>query len=270
MNYDPIKYSLGTFFNKSVVLRKIFYLLLDVLLLRAWHIKKAVNAWSKQRSHSEAFILDAGSGFGQYSYYLARKCKTWNVLGIDVKQEQIADCNDFAAKIGYENRMNFIEGDLTKFVSEKPCDMILSVDVMEHILDDVQVFKNFNASLKENGMLLISTPSNLGGSDVDDEHDESFIGEHVRDGYSIEDITFKLQDAGFKSVDATYSYGKAGHISWILSMKLPISLLNVSKLFFILLPFYYCLIFWFCLLLNAIDVRCKSDAGTGLIVKAYK
>ncbi|MCQ2607913.1 MAG: class I SAM-dependent methyltransferase [Bacteroidales bacterium] len=269
MNYDPIKFSLGTVFNKSPFLRKVFYLLLDILLLRAWHIKKAVASWKKQQNKPVS-IIDAGCGFGQYSYYLARQNAAWNVLGIDVKQEQVADCNSFAKQIGFENRLSFAEGDLTTFVAEKPADMILSVDVMEHILDDVQVFKNFAASLQTNGLLLISTPSNLGGSDVHEEDGESFIGEHVRDGYSIEDITAKLQMAGFTNIEAAYSYGTAGHISWILSMKLPISVLNISKLFFILLPFYYLAIFWFCLILNAIDVLFEQKQGSGLIVKAYK
>lgn len=268
MNYDPIKFSLGTFFKKSPFLRKLFYLLLDILLLRAWHIKKVICAWKKKQSEAVG-IIDAGSGFGQYSYYLARQNEKWNVVGIDVKQEQIDDCNDFAKQIGYENRMRFIEGDLTTYVSQNPVDLILSVDVMEHILEDETVFSNFYKSLKNNGLLLISTPSNLGGSDVD-EDGELFIGEHVRDGYSIEDITNKLKRAGFSNVEASYSYGLPGHISWILSMKLSISLLNISKLFFILLPFYYLAIYWLCLILNALDVLCEQKEGTGLIVKAYK
>lgn len=269
MNYDPIKFSLGTFFNKSPFLRKVFYILLDILLLRAWHIKKAINAWKKGKEDSR-FIIDAGSGFGQYSYFLARQNSLWNVLGIDVKEEQIADCNNFSKQINFENRMKFAVGDLTTFISETPSDLILSVDVMEHILEDEQVFKNFYTSLKPQGMLLISTPSNLGGSDVDEEGGESFIGEHVRDGYSVDDITAKLTSAGFAKIQASYSYGLPGHISWILSMKLPISLLNISKLFFILLPFYYIAIFWLCIILNALDIVCEQKSGTGLIVKAYK
>ena len=267
MNYDPIKFSLGTFFNRSPFLRKVFYVLLDILLLRAWHIKLAIRKWNKK---SSAFIIDAGSGFGQYSYYLARQNSSWNVLGIDVKQEQIDDCNRFAQQIHFEDRMRFQEGDLTTFVSETPCDLILSVDVMEHILEDEQVFRNFYNSLQSKGMLLISTPSNLGGSDVHDDSEESFIGEHVRDGYGVDEITTKLKNAGFADVETHFSYGVPGHISWVLSMKWPISLLNISKLFFIILPFYYLAVFWICLILNFLDVICEHQAGTGPIVKAYK
>ena len=48
--------------------------------------------------------------------------------------------------------------------------IILSVDVMEHIEEDVLVFQNFYKSLKNNGVLLISTPSDKGGSDVHNDH----------------------------------------------------------------------------------------------------
>ena len=148
--------------------------------------------------------------------------------------------------------------------------LILSVDVMEHIEEDVQVFKNFYLSLKSNGILLISTPSDQGGSDVHDEHDTSFIAEHVRDGYNTNDIEEKLKSAGFSKVQTKFSYGSPGKISWKLSMKYPIILLNSSKLFFIILPFYYLVTFPFCLVFNFFDLTGNYNTGTGLMVKAWK
>ena len=141
---------------------------------------------------------------------------------------------------------------------------------MEHILEDEAVFQNFYHSLKSDGMLLISTPSDKGGSDAHDEHDKSFIGEHVRNGYNIDEIKTKLTNAGFKTIEARYSYGVPGHIAWMFSMKFPMEMLGASKLFFIILPFYYLLTFPFCLILNYFDVILKHKTGTGLIVKALK
>ncbi len=74
---------------------------------------------------------------------------------------------------------------MTQFVKPDEYNLIISIDVMEHITDDIQVFKNFYQSLKSGGILLISTPSDQGGSDVHDDEEKSFIAEHVRDGYSI-------------------------------------------------------------------------------------
>jgi hypothetical protein len=141
---------------------------------------------------------------------------------------------------------------------------------MEHILEDVTVFKNYVASMNKGGMLLISTPSDQGGSDVHDDGESSFIEEHVRDGYNIKEIENKLLEAGFSKVEARYSYGNPGKIAWRLSMKYPILMLGASKLFFIILPFYFLLVYPFAFLLNYFDTTTNHPTGTGLIVKAWK
>jgi len=268
MQYDPIKRSLGEVFNKRPFLRKLFYRMLDLLLLRTWHIKKEIRKWAAENK-SMRQIVDAGSGFGQYSYYLGKKSKDWKITGLDVKEEQIEDCNQFFSKIGFLH-VRFQSADLTRYDENNRFDMALSVDVMEHILEDVQVFKNLCKALKPGGMLLISTPSDQGGSDVHSHEHESFIEEHVRDGYNMDEIKEKLSRAGFSKSEARYSYGSPGKISWRLSMKYPILMLNASRIFFIVLPFYYLIVFPFALLLNYLDVQQHHKTGTGLIVKAWK
>ncbi|MCX6247554.1 MAG: class I SAM-dependent methyltransferase [Bacteroidetes bacterium] len=269
MQYDPIKKSLGQIFNKTPFLRILFYKLLDLLLLRTWHVKKEIRIWSRNHKGKQ-HILDAGSGFGQYTFFMSGKNKNWSVEAVDVKEEQIADCTTFFSRI---NRTNVVFGiaDLTTYHKPGTFDMILSVDVMEHIEEDERVFRNFYDSLTPGGMLLISTPSDQGGSDVHDHGEEaSFIDEHVRDGYNITEIQEKLKRAGFTRTEARYAYGKPGQTGWRLSMKYPIQMLNASKLFFILLPFYYILTFPFALIFNWMDLAGSHTTGTGLIVKAYK
>ena len=271
MQYDPIKRSLGKVFNQTPVLRQLFYQLLDLLLLRAWHIRKEL----RKRTHDVPevkTILDAGSGFGQYTYRMAKWFPKAEIKAVDIKPEQIEDCNLFMQKAGFDNRVKFEFADLTQFQENEKYDLILSVDVMEHIEEDVQVFKNFYASMKKGGMLLISTPSDQGGSDAHD-HEEGvhgFIEEHVRDGYNMGDIERKLKSVGFSKVSARYSYGTPGKISWRFSMKYPILMLGVSKLFYIILPFYYLIVFPFAIVLNFFDLAFNHKSGTGLIVKAWK
>jgi cyclopropane fatty-acyl-phospholipid synthase-like methyltransferase len=269
MQYDPIKRRLGKFFNRSPKLRIIFYKLLDLLLLRAWHIKRELRKFHRQ-NHGDMHILDAGSGFGQYTYFLSRLSGTSAIKGVDVKEEQIEDCTRFFKDIGKDNRVHFEMADLTKFTEENKYQLILCVDVMEHIGEDVLVFKNYAKSMTRGGMLLISTPSDQGGSDVHDHNDESFIEEHVRDGYNIKEIEEKLISAGFSKVLARYSYGWPGKISWRLSMKYPITMLNASKIFYVFLPVYYLVTFPFSLILNTLDIHLNHKTGTGLVVKAYK
>jgi SAM-dependent methyltransferase len=269
MQYYPIKRSLGSVFNRTPFLRKVFYHLLDLLLLRSWHVRREIRKWNAV-APAGATILDAGSGFGQYDFFLSALNPSWTIRGVDVKEEQIADCNAFFTKIGRKN-VSFAFADLTTYAEPSAYNLILSVDVMEHILEDVKVFENFHTSLRPGGMLLVSTPSDQGGSDVHDhDEEESFIEEHVRDGYNIDEIQEKLKKAGFSRTEAHYQYGKPGQMGWRLSMKYPIQMLGVSKLFFIILPFYYLLIFPFSLILNRMDVSRTHKSGTGLVVTAWK
>ena len=269
MQYEPIKRSLGRFFEGSPFLRKTLYFLLDLLLLRTWHVKKAIRKIALQFP-GEASVLDAGSGFGQYTWRMCRMNRKWKIRAVDINQEQVDDCNAFFRKTDLSDRAAFFTGDLTALNDRDCYDLILSVDVMEHIEEDVKVFQNFYNSLKNNGVLLISTPSDKGGSDVHVGHEESFIDEHVRDGYGIKEITEKLALSGFRNIEVHYTYGKPGNISWRLSMKYPVKMLNISYLFFILLPFYYLIFFPVSVILNIFDLMITHKTGTGLLVIAGK
>jgi len=269
MQYDPIKKRLGKIVNRSVVSRILFYKLLDILLLRAWYIKREIR-YFKHKTGNEADILDAGAGFGQYSYFMSSLSKNWRITAVELKSEEVDACNRFFSTIQHPQRTFFEEANLLIYRKQEGFDLILSVDVMEHILEDDRVFENFCFSLKPGGLLLISTPSDQGGSNVHHELDESFIDEHVRDGYNRDEITQKLRKAGFSRIDTYYSYGRYGTRSWKLSMKYPILMLNKSIVFFFILPLYYLLTIPLSLCFNLIDVNKKQQTGTGLIVKAWK
>jgi SAM-dependent methyltransferase len=269
MHYEPVKNILSRVFSGPLFMRKAFYFCLDTLLLRTWHVKRALKNIAFEIP-PDAAILDAGAGLGQYTWRMSRMRKGWDITAADIIEQQVNEGNDFINRAGLSARVKFIVADLTQYVQPGKFSLILSVDVMEHIKDDEAVFRNFAASMRDNGILLISTPSNLGGSDVHDEHDSSFIDEHVRDGYSIEEITAKLNRAGFSRVTAKYTYGFPGSISWRLSMKYPVKMLNMSYLFFIILPFYYIIVFPFSLILNFFDLCIEHKSGTGLLVTARK
>ena len=269
MQYDPVKRRLGVVFNSTPFLRKVFYRLLDLLLLRAWHIQKELRKWMADKRHKNLAVYDAGAGFGQYTFWLSGKLPRATFTAIDVKDEQVADCNQFFQKIG-RPQVKFEVGDVTRFQRPESFDLVMCVDVMEHILEDEAALRCYSTSLVKGGMLIISTPSDQGGSDVHEEGEGSFIEEHVRDGYNIDDIRAKCLRNGFSKVEARYSYGAPGKISWKLSMKWPLLMLQASKLFFIVLPFYYLIAYPIAFVLNILDVNGNHPTGTGLVVKAWK
>ncbi|MCX7834412.1 MAG: class I SAM-dependent methyltransferase [Ignavibacteria bacterium] len=267
MQYDPIKDIFGRIVSKNIFLRKIFYFLLDLLFLRTWYVKREIKNLFKKSSSLK--ILDAGTGFGQYTYFLAKYFKDSTIKAVDIKEEQIKDCKYFFKKLGMDN-VSFEYADLRKINSQNEFDLIISVDVMEHIVEDQLVFNNFSKALKIGGYLLINTPSDKGGSDVHTEGDRSFIEEHARDGYSIEDLKSKLKNSGLNIVNYKYSYGKFGRLYWLLGMKYPISLVGISKLFMIFLPFYYLITFIPIILFMVLDFYSQNNSGSGLVVIAKK
>lgn len=268
MHYEPIKHRIDRFISASPFLKKLFFRILDLYLLRTWHIHHELKEIFKIRK-DRINILDAGCGFGQYSWYISRKNKHAEITAVDISASHVEKAIDFFRKTGKKN-VHCHVADLTDYHEDEKFDLIISVDVMEHISDDRQVFSNFFRSLKPGGLLLISTPSDKGGSDVHEAHDTSFIEEHVRDGYSISDITEKLKSAGFAEVSCRYTYGNPGQLSWRLLMKIPVTMINKSKLSFIVLPFYLTIVILPCLFLNFLDLKIDHHTGTGLLVKARK
>jgi SAM-dependent methyltransferase len=269
MHYDPIKKQIGFIFNCCRTGRVVFFHLLDILLLRSWYVRREVRKW-KKTAPAGTRVLDAGSGFGQYVYFLSGLGKKLNIKGIDVKEEEIAVCEKFFGGSRSGGRVKFEKADLTTFVEPGEYDLVLCIDVLEHISNDTGVMKNLCESMKPGGMLIISTPSDQGGSDVHEEGDSSFIGEHVRDGYGSSEIREKLVSSGFSSVELIWSYGRWGQLSWRLSMKYPINMLNKGRVLLVLLPFYYLITLPFFLLFNFLDMASENKSGTGLIVKAVK
>ncbi len=118
MKYEPIKRTLGRFFARTPLLRKTLYFLLDVLLLRTWHVKKALRKIATQFP-GDALILDAGSGFGQYTWRMSSMNDHWKIKAYDINKEQVDDCNVFIGKTGLSQRVSFHTCNLTNLNDNK-------------------------------------------------------------------------------------------------------------------------------------------------------
>ena len=269
MYYDPIKDVFAAVIRKYPVLRSLFYKMLDVMFLRSWFVRRELRNLRRILGNKEISIYDAGTGYAQYAYFMARKLRPNNIYAVDVKDKWIKD-----SKVFFEgkklNHVSFGIEDLTQIGHENKFDLIVSVDVMEHIEDDVKVFGNFYKALKPGGFLLVNTPSIHGGSDVHEDSEESFIGEHARDGYSYEDLEQKLTPLGFTVFRYRYTYGFWGDKAWRLGIKYPMLLLNKSKLFLILLPFYYLVTFIFTFSMMYADYLGKNKVGAGINIIVRK
>ena len=258
MQYDKIKDKFAGWIDKFPFFRKLFYLLLDMLLLRQWYVKREIKKHFPK--DKPVRFYDAGAGFGQYSYFILKHFKKAKVHAVDLKMDYMNSFARYASKHSWQD-FTAQQADLTAYIPKDKFNLILAIDILEHIEDDEQVLRNFRQVLDKNGKLIISSPSNF---------DESarFAEEHVRPGYSKEKIISKLESTGFRIVSFDYSYGKWGHIAWLLTMKYPMRLLGISKLFFLLLPFYYLLFYPFSALFMLCDQNMNNKTGTGVIAVA--
>ncbi len=239
------------------------------MFLRSWYVRRELRELRKKLANSNIDIYDAGSGFGQYTYFMAAKLKPCNILSVDVKEDWVNDCKNFFKQKKIKN-VSFSIEDLTSINHQNKFDLIVCVDVMEHIPADQKVFSNFYNAMRKGGYLLINSPSIYGGSDVHQNEEESFIGEHARDGYSKEDLESKLHPLGFSTYKSRYTYGFWGDKAWRLGIKYPMLLLNISKLFLLILPLYYLLTFPFTLMMMNLDFTTESKTGSGINFIAKK
>src|SRR5512137_723756 len=104
MQYDPIKKKVGRAFSGPVFMRKIFYFTLDLLLLRAWHVKRALRK-TAAKYPGAASVLDAGAGFGQYTWRMSRMNTNWKIKAVDIDPEHIRDNTRFFTAAGLSGRI---------------------------------------------------------------------------------------------------------------------------------------------------------------------
>jgi len=274
MDYDPVKDRLGGFFWRGPARTRLFFRALDLVFLRSWYVRRRLRALLATLPEGRPVrVLDAGTGFGQYAYWLVANFPNVEVTAVDVKEEYLRRARTFLEKTPHAARVRFRVRDLTQPPPEDErgrYDLALSVDVMEHILDDRAVFRGFEAVLRPGGYAVVNTPSDLGGSGVTEAGEESFIGEHVREGYPYAELREKLETAGLPVVGHEYTYGPAGSLAWRLLVKGPIQALNRSWALAPLVALYYVPALPVGLALNALDLARPNARGTGHLMVARK
>jgi SAM-dependent methyltransferase len=265
MEYTPIKSIFRRLIRSRPGLTKTFFFALEKLFLRERYVKRELNRIiAKLPPQSE--ILDAGFGYGQYSYYLAKRYKNMRITALEIEDEYLDDFAEFIRHCGIEN-IQIQKADLTELKYNNRFDLIFCVDVMEHIEADTMVFHNFAQALKKGGLFLMHTPHIQGAKG---KGEGAFVGEHVRDGYRTRDIYYKLGESGFNPIGVEYTYWYFGAISWILLQKIPITALNLSKLFLLLLPFYYIIVLPLSLIAMSLDLKIKKNSGQGILATGRK
>lgn len=268
--YDPVKDRFATLIRHNRFLRTGFYKLLDTFFLRSWYVRKKLNQYAAQTEQNGDWkLLDAGSGFGQYDRFILREFKNVSVKAVDVKRDYLDDCRHYFAKEIQQERIKFEYANLLSLEESSRFDIAICIDVLEHITEDVQVMENLNRALKPGGYFLMHSPSVYSEEDAGD--DDSFVDEHARVGYSKQQISDKLNRAGFKPIEVAYTYGERGHFAWQLLIKYPMLWMNKIKLWALpIMAVYYIFTLPVGLILMKMDMAGDNEQGTGIYAVARK
>lgn len=264
MEYEPLKTALARLTDTRVLARRLFFAFGGWIFLREWMIKRAVRRLPFDRNR-EISVLDAGAGFGQYSIWCLRRFPRATVVALDIRKDRVRSGQAFVRLAG-ESRLRFEQADLTGLRDGNRYDLILCVDVIEHIGEDQRVLENFYRALKPGGRVLLSTPS------VYRRHrpDSRFVDEHCREGYSDEEIRRKFENAGFPCLRLVYGYGFWGDLAWRLGIRNTLRLAAKGRAGKAAAVPYFILCFPVLILGNVLDYIRPPFRGTSILVAAEK
>ncbi|TVQ66673.1 MAG: class I SAM-dependent methyltransferase [Balneolaceae bacterium] len=268
--YDPVKDLMAGVVRRSSILRTFFYQILDLVFLRSWHIRSVLRELCRPlEKKGEWKLLDAGSGFGQYDRFILKHFKNVKVTSIDIKENYLDDSRAYFSNQIASGRISFDYQDLLNFQTDELFDVVICIDVLEHIGDDLTAIRNISNSLVKGGYFLMHSPSHYSEEDADE--DDTFVDEHARTGYSKEEIEQKLMRLDLLPLKTHYTYGKWGRRGWVLLVKWPMLLFTRLHIFAILpLIIYYPLVIIPALLMNGADLFTRNYKGNGIYALAKK
>lgn len=267
MDYDPVKDRMARLFLRRPWVKRTLFFLARQVFLREQEVRAALRRLARA-GFEPSRVLDAGTGYGQYALYLRRVFPRAQVLTVDIKPSCVEGMRELVADSGLD-RIRCEVDDLLRLEHGGEFDLILNVDVMEHIEDDVEVFRRFNRALRPGGRLLLHTPAVPEGLPLEQvEHGEHSVGEHVREGYAHSTIRGRLLEAGFESVEIRPTYGAVGGVAWRLGVRWPMAWLSRAPWSLPLVLLWLAAVVLPVRLLNAIERRVPKAYGGCLLLEA--
>jgi len=224
---------------------------------------RARNVFSlvpKDRSYHE--ILDAGSGPGVFAFELARCFPKANVLGIDILKDAVEAAEQIRIEVKARN-VRFQVGDLVTLPEKDRFDLVLCVDILEHIENDLAALRALHRVMNPEGILVLHVPALYRRYPVWKKSLNFDVETHVRTGYTMEDIRKKVATARFSILEMGYTYGFLETLANNLSYMITKAKMENRKLYALAFP-----------LLNALSwlgARARpAKLGAGIYVVAKK
>ena len=140
-------------------LKKLYILIFGIPVIgfqiRSIYFKKILNTHLFNKNLKK--MLDAGSGIGAYTFLLGKTFSEAKVTGVDIDRQKLRSCQTLTKELKIKN-LRFIYSDITKIHGKNAYDLVITIDVLEHIIHYELVLKNLYRLLRSNGYLYIHVP----------------------------------------------------------------------------------------------------------------
>lgn len=233
--------------------KRIYINLFGETHIARWIRFRAVTGVLKRYKISPKIILDAGCGDGRYSFWLSRLFPDAEIFACDFSPEAMEKVPKWVKK----KRISFFICNLSGpgFAEEK-FDLIVSVDVLEHVWEDKKAIQNLAGGLKKDGFLAIHTPR----TEWDYLHflKRPVQADHVRDGYDPAELKKMAENEGLAVVTFQYTSKFFGSMAREIGV-----LIEENKLLrFLLFPLLR--------IISKMDSLCPENKGNDVLILAQK
>lgn len=230
--------------------------------VRGLYFQNALKKYIDKRDDIK-FILDAGCGAGEYSFFLAERFPNAKIEAWDLEMDSIL--NKTARQLNIKNIL-FIEKDLFNLEKDKKFNLIICMDVLEHIEENGKILDKFYHNLVSGGMLFLHIPQknwheiNFISKHLFLSHNEFIEKEHTGAIYDQMELEDELIKRDFKIIQSKKTFGYLAKFAWEFDQFLQQK--EKSRIKAICLPFLK--------ILAKIELIFCNKKGCGIFIVAQK
>jgi SAM-dependent methyltransferase len=239
-----------------------------------------LNEIEKLPLPSYSRVLEGGCGRAIPLFWLARRHPEWQFTGIEL-DPVLAQSAQRVVQHGRWSNVAIIEGDVLSLNEENTFDLVISIDILEHIQDDVGLLRRYWRALKPGGYLVIHVPrrhqemwrwlpafrrhgvvGHVRQGYAGGQQRQVVIEGHVREEYTAEEVRRVAEQAGFRICCWRETIGRWGEVSF-----------ELNNLFWTRRAWRYLLAlltYPIAIPLGYLDVRQNPDKGNSLLLIAQR
>src|SRR3989338_1745286 len=158
--------------------------------VRNFLVRKLIKKYSPRKGIKS--ICEIGCGTGSLSIELGRRGFKVDASDLDKNAIELAD------KFNRHFNVKYSSQNILGIKSKKKYDMVIAIEVLEHIPEDTKALSKIEGILREEGLLLITVP-------IHEKYRREFDNRsgHIR-RYVPKDLIEKIKSRGFRMIYARY------------------------------------------------------------------